>query len=60
MAMTHNVKATLTLDATDLVFLEDSLQRDAVGMLRAGSKIDDPAYVENRQLFIKVWDALYA
>lgn len=49
----------MELSREDLEFLEDSLQRDAVGLLNAGCITDHPTYLANRELFRRVWDALY-
>lgn len=49
----------MELSREDLEFLEDSLQRDAVCLLHAGCKTDHPTYRANRELFRRVWDALY-
>lgn len=49
----------MELSTEDLKFLEESLQRDAVGMLQAGCGMEHPTVRQNRELFGRVWDALY-
>jgi hypothetical protein len=49
----------MTLDVTDLQFLYESLQRDAVGLLHAGTDTGHPTYRANREMFGRVWDALH-
>lgn len=49
----------MELSIEELAFLEESLQRDAVGLLRAGCSTEDTVYIQNRKLFSRVWDRLY-
>lgn len=64
---TTQIGTPLVLTRGELSFLEDALQRDAVGLIQNPDLLqktvtdvrESPAYKANRALFSKVWDLLY-
>lgn len=64
MSLSTATTASVTLNVHELKELEDILQRDAVHLLATSTgttqdTLGSVAYRRNRELFSKVWDALY-